>query len=98
MKHFEERAVVQKLIPSCIWFRYVDDTFTGLYEREVEVFKQYLNLDDNIKFTIETEQNKTLAFLKTCVCLKIVNKGEGISESDTCIPVFKLVVNHPVEH
>ena len=79
MKHFEERAVVQHLIPPCIWFRYVDDTFTGLYEREVEVFKQYLNLDDNIKFTVETEQNKTLAFLKTCVCLKI-DKSTKVKE------------------
>jgi len=47
----------------------VDDTFTVLQESEVEVFRQHLNLDNNIKFTVEAEQNN--AFLNTCVGLKI---------------------------
>ena len=56
--------------PPDIWLRYVDDTFTVLQESEVEHFTHHLNsMDENIKFTVEPEQDNTLAFLDTCVCL-----------------------------
>ena len=56
------------LHPLYIWFTYVDDAFTVLQESEVEQFTQYPNsMDDNIKFTVEVEQNNTLAFLDTCI-------------------------------
>ena len=67
----KERSEKHLTPPPYIWLRYVDDTFTVLQETEVEQFTQHLNsMDDNIKFTVEVEQNITLAFLDTCVCLK----------------------------
>jgi len=51
--------------------RYVDDTFTVLQESEVAQLTHHINsIDDNTKFTVETEQNNTLTFLDTCICLK----------------------------
>ena len=71
MEHFEERATREAPHPPDIWLRYVDDTFTVLQESEVEHFTHHLNsMDENIKFTVEPEQDNTLAFLDTCVCLK----------------------------
>ena len=48
-----------------IWFRYVDDTFT-LFKKKNDAlsFLRYLNgRDNNIKFTIEFEQNDEIPFL-----------------------------------
>ena len=71
MEHFEERAIREAPQPPYIWLRYVDDTFTVLQESEVDQFTQHLNrVDDNIKLTVEAEQNSTLAFLDTCIHLK----------------------------
>ena len=71
MEHFEERTIRKALHPPDIWLRYVDDTFTVLQESEVERFTHHLNsMDENIKFTVEPEQDKMLAFLDTCKCLK----------------------------
>ena len=69
MEHFEERAIREAPHPPDIWLRSVDDTFTVLQESEVEHFTHHLNsMDENIKFTVEPEQDNTLAFLDTCVC------------------------------
>ena len=71
MEHFEERAIRKAPHPPDIWLRYVDDTFTVLQESEVEHFTHHLNsMDENIKFMVEPEQDNTLAFLNTCICLK----------------------------
>ena len=70
MEHFEERAIREAPHPLDIWLRYVNDTFTVLQESEVEHFTHHLNLmDENIKFTVEQEQDNKLAFLDTRVCL-----------------------------
>ena len=70
MEHFEERAITEAPHPPDIWLRYVDDTFTVLQESEVEHFTHHLNsMNENIKYTVEPEQDNTLAFLDTCVCL-----------------------------
>ena len=71
MEHFEERSIREALHPPDIWLRYVDDTFTVLQESEVEHLTHHLNsMDENIKFTVEPEQDNMLAFLDTCICLK----------------------------
>ena len=41
-----------------------------LQESEVEQFTQHLNYTDDNTFTVEAEQNKKLALLDTCICLK----------------------------
>ena len=70
MEHLEERAIREAPHPPDIWLRYVDDTFTVLQESEVEHFTHHLNsMDENIKFTVEPEQDNTLAFIDTCVFL-----------------------------
>ena len=72
-----------------IWLRYVDDTESG-----VEQFTQHLNLmDDNIKFTVEAEQNNTLAFITTCICLKDDGSTKvKVYQKATHTPVFELGV------
>ena len=71
MEHCEESAIREAPHPPDIWLKYVDDTFTVLQESEVEHFTHHLNsMDENIKFTVEQEQDNTLVFLDTCICLK----------------------------
>ena len=71
MEYYKERAIREAPRPPDIWLRYVDDTFTMLQESEVEYSTHHLNsMDENIKFTVEPEQDNTLAFLDTCICLK----------------------------
>ena len=52
-----------------IWLRYVDDIFATLDNKEAaEKALDYLNRQhNNIKFTIEHEENNRLPFLDTCV-------------------------------
>jgi len=70
-EHFEERAIKEAPHPPYVWLRYVDATFTVLQESEVEQFTQHRNsMDDNIKFTVQAEQNNRLAFRDTRICLK----------------------------
>ena len=47
-------------------------------------------MNDNIKFTVEVEQNNMLAFLGTRSEGRRLNKGEGLSESNKHSPAFEL--------
>ncbi|XP_066294750.1 uncharacterized protein [Branchiostoma lanceolatum] len=52
--------------PPVWWYRYVDDTFTKLKKAYANDFTEHLNnLDPDIKFTFEKEENRSLAFLDT---------------------------------
>ncbi|XP_068742454.1 uncharacterized protein [Montipora capricornis] len=65
MCDFEEKWVMKNTNQPTIWFRYVDDTFT-LFKNKNDAlsFLRYLNgRHDNIKFTIEFEQNDEIPFL-----------------------------------
>ncbi|XP_068691626.1 uncharacterized protein [Montipora foliosa] len=65
MCDFEEKWVMKNINQSTIWFRYVDDTFT-LFKNKNDAlsFLRYLNgRHNNIKFTIEFDQNDEIPFL-----------------------------------
>ena len=101
MEHFEERAIREALHPPDIWLKYVDDTFTVLQESELEHFTHHLNsMDENIKISVHPEQDNTLAFLDTRICLK--------DDGSTKVKIYRkathtdqylnLVSNHHREH
>ena len=65
MGNFEEKWVMTGNIQPSIWFRYVDDTFT-MFDNKIAAnqFLRYLNSrHNNIKFTIEFEENDQIPFL-----------------------------------
>ena len=62
---FEEKWVMKNINQPTIWFRYVNDTFT-LFKNKNDAlsFLHYQNgRHNNIKFTIEFEQNDEIPFL-----------------------------------
>ena len=68
MCDFEGKSVMKNINQPTIWFRYVDDTFTLFKNKNgtfiIFFFLHYLNWrDNNIKFTIEFEQNDEIPFL-----------------------------------
>ena len=66
MEHFESIALTTAPNPPGWWFRYVDDTHTKQKKAYVEEFTDHINsIDPDIKFTIEKEENGSLAFLDT---------------------------------
>jgi len=68
MEQFEETALTTAPNPPSIWLRYVDDTFVQIHEYDVDNFTSHINsIDNDIKFTIEPEQNNKLPFLDLCV-------------------------------
>ena len=47
-----------------MWVRYVDDTFCGIEQQYEEEFQKHLNsISPSVTFTLEREQNQSLAFL-----------------------------------
>ena len=69
MCNFEEKWVMTGNIQPSIWFRYVDDTFT-MFDNKITAnqFLQYLNsCHNNIKFTIEFEENDQIPFLDVLI-------------------------------
>lgn len=74
-----------------IWYRYVDDTFTIIDKDNVVDFLRYLNsINPTIKFTMETEENESIAFLDlklTRIDGKIdFNVYRKETSTDRCIP------------
>ena len=69
MCSFEQNWVLNNNARPSIWFRYVDDTFTLFNNKDTALqFLQYLNSrHQNIKFTIEFEQNQEMPFLDVLV-------------------------------
>ena len=66
MEHFESIALSTAPHPPGWWYRYVDDTHTKQKVAHVQEFTEHINkLDPDIKFTIEREENGSLAFLDT---------------------------------
>ena len=70
--------------PPDMWLRYVDDTFRELQESEVAHFTHLLNsMDENIKFTVEPEQDSMLDFLNKLICLKDDGSTKVIGKQPT---------------
>ena len=66
MEHFESLALTTALHPRGWWLRYVDDTHTKQLKEYVDELTDHINsIDPDIKFTIEKEENGSLAFLDT---------------------------------
>jgi len=68
MEDVEQRAFTSGTIQPPFWKRYVDDTFTALPQKQIQLFHNHLNsIEPTIQFTIETEVEGTLPFLDTRV-------------------------------
>lgn len=74
MRNFEDQAIETSTIKPIIWKRYVDDTFCILNKNDVDTFLKHLNsVHPKINFTMEVEENNSLAFLD----VKVIRKPDG---------------------
>ena len=67
MEQFEETALSTAPHPPSVQQWYVDDTLVLIHEYNVDGFTNHINIDDDIKFTIEPEQHNRLPFLDLCM-------------------------------
>ena len=64
MQIFENKTLINPPRQPLFWKRYVDDIITALPSEEIANFTDHLNsLDNNIKFTVEIEENNCISFL-----------------------------------
>ena len=64
MEHIERQAQTTFREPPRIWLRYVDNVFCVIKSSEIDDFHHHVNsISPNIKFTLELEDNSSLAFL-----------------------------------
>ena len=72
MEHFEQLAITSAPVRPSIWYRYVDlYTFVKINRDAVESFTHHINnIDDNIKFTCDSEKDCQLPFLDTLITKK----------------------------
>ena len=64
MEHIECSALTTFRKPSRIWLRYVDDVYCVIKSSVIDDFHHHVNsISSNIKFTLELEDNSSLAFL-----------------------------------
>ena len=70
MEHLEQIALQTASLSPRLWLRYVDDTFVVWPhgQEELEHFHKHLNMQhQNIKFTVEVEEDNKLSFLNVQV-------------------------------
>ena len=73
MEKFEKEALNSYPLKPSIWKRYVDDTNVLWPHGEIELnnfFKHLNNRSDDIKFTMEEEDNGSISFLDVLVTRK----------------------------
>ena len=64
MNFVEHRAISTFHIPPTLLVRYTDDTFCVIEQQYAEEFHKHLNsISPSITFTLEREQNQSMAFL-----------------------------------
>ena len=77
MEFVEHRAISTFHTAPKFWVRYVDDTFCVIEQQYAEEFHKHLySISPSITFTLEREQNQSLAFLDVKVSR---NKDNAIS-------------------
>ena len=85
MAHIERRALSTFYSAPSLGIRYVDDTFCVIHPDHIEDFHQHLNcILSSIKFTVEHEENNSLAFLD----VKLTREESYISTT-----IFKKLTN-----
>ena len=63
---YESTAITTELHPPQVWERFDDDVYSILKRTHLKNFFHHINnLHQNIKFTMEEENNEELAFLDT---------------------------------
>ena len=68
MEQIERQALTTFREPSRIWLRYVDDVFCVIKSSEIKDFHHHVNsIFPNIKFTLELEDNSSIAFFNVRV-------------------------------
>ncbi|XP_066279172.1 uncharacterized protein [Branchiostoma lanceolatum] len=101
LEHFEQVAISSAPHPPVWWYRYVDDTHTKLKKEYAHEFTEHLNsLDPDIKFTFESEENGSLAFLDT---LTVVQEDRSIRVKIYRKPThtdqyLNFQSDHPLDH
>ena len=101
MEFVEHRAISTFLTPPKLWVRYVDDTFCEIEQQYAEEFRKHLNsISPSITFTLEREQNQSLAFLNVKITR---NKDNTISTTIYKKPThtdryFQFDSHHPKHH
>ena len=64
MEYFELKAIESSPHKPRLWYRYVDDTFVIINKQHINDFHSHINqVDENIKFTIEPQQEGKIPFL-----------------------------------
>ena len=101
MEYFESQALTSAPHPPRVWKRYVDDTFVVIKTVHIEEFTDHINnIDPNIKFTREEEEDGKLPFLDTLVCrqpdgtlkVKVYRKPTHTEQ------YLNFSSHHPLEH
>ena len=65
MEFVAHKAIFTFHTPPKLWIRYVDDTFCVNEVQYAEEFHEHLNsISPSITFTLELEQNQSLAFIE----------------------------------
>ncbi|XP_072017510.1 uncharacterized protein [Amphiura filiformis] len=101
MEYFESQALTSAPHTPRVWKRYVDDTFVVIKTVHIEEFTDHINnIDPNIKFTREEEEDGKLPFLDTLVCrqpdgtlkVKVYRKPTHTEQ------YLNFSSHHPLEH
>ena len=101
MEFVEHKAISTFHTAPKLWVRYVDDTFCVIEQPYAEEFHKHLNsISPSITFTLEREQNQSLAFLDVKVTR---NKDNTISTTIYKKPThtdryLQLDSHHPKHH
>ncbi|BHF81091.1 hypothetical protein SprV_0702422100 [Sparganum proliferum] len=83
------------------WARYVDVTLVVIDRDQLLTFKERLNaVFPDIKFTMEEDENKQLAFLDALVCRKDCGglKTKVFRKATNTMQVLNSNSNHPISH